>query len=202
MSDSSGDRDSSGHSVCSWWKIYSFDNPLRKLVQPPDRVLAGLVAPGDHCLDIGCGMGYFSIPLARLVGPSGSVTAVDVQRRMLDGLMRRARRHGLGGAIAARLASDRDWDAPGRYDFVLAFWMVHEVPELDEFLGTVRRVLRDSGRVLLVEPRLHVSRPDFEQTLGRARSAGFQAAEGPKVFASMSALLTRSHGSGNNGGSV
>ena len=180
--------------VCPWWMVYSFDNPLRKLVQPPDRLLGDLVAPGDHCLDIGCGIGYFSIPLARLVGPSGSVTAVDVQQKMLDGLMRRARRHGLDGAIAARLVSDRDWDVPGRYDFVLAFWMVHEVPERDEFLGTLRRVIKESGRVLLVEPRLHVSRSDFEQTLGRARSAGFRVAQGPKLFASMSAIL--------NGGSA
>ena len=180
--------------VCPWWMVYSFDNPLRKLVQPPDRVLGDLVAPGDDCLDIGCGMGYFTIPLARLAGPSGSVTAVDVQQKMLDGLTRRARRHGLGGAIAARLVSDRDWDVPGRYDFVLAFWMVHEVPERDEFLGTLRRVLRDSGRVLLVEPRLHVSRSGFEHTLERARSAGFRVAQGPKVFASMSAIL--------NGGSA
>jgi ubiquinone/menaquinone biosynthesis C-methylase UbiE len=180
--------------VCPWWMVYSFDNPLRKLVQPPDRVLGDLVAPGDHCLDIGCGIGYFSIPLARLVGPSGSVTAVDVQQKMLDGLLRRARRQGLSGAIAARLASDPGWDVPGRYDFVLAFWMVHEVTERDEFLGTLRRVLKESGRVLLVEPRLHVSRSGFEHTLGRARSAGFRVTQGPKVFASMSAIL--------NGGSA
>jgi len=180
--------------VCPWWMVYSFDNPLRKLVQPPDRVLGDMVAPGDHCLDIGCGIGYFSIPLARLVGPSGSVTAVDVQQKMLDGLLRRARRHGLGGAIAARLASDPGWDMPGRYDFVLAFWMFHEVPERDGFLGTLRRVLKESGRVLLVEPRLHVSRSGFGHTLDRARDAGFQVARGPKVFASMSAIL--------NGGSA
>jgi hypothetical protein len=76
--------------------------------------------------------------------------------------------------------------------------MVHEVLERDEFLGALRRVLGDSGRVLHVEPRLHVSRSDFEHTLGRARNIGFRVAQGPRVFASMSAILTLSHGPGNN----
>ncbi len=69
----STDETPSSHSrsgnVCPWWLCPTFDNPLRRLIHNPDRILAGLVRPGEIALDLGCGMGYFSIPLARLVGP-------------------------------------------------------------------------------------------------------------------------------------
>jgi len=200
MSDKREGGDGRGHSVCPWWMIYTFDNPLRKLVQPPEKALHGMAGPGDHCLDMGCGMGYFTIPLARRVGPSGSVTAVDVQQQMLDGLMRRARRQGLSGAIAPLLVSDPGWESPDRYDFVLAFWMVHEVPDREGLFRSLRRVLKESGRALVAEPVLHVGRAAFEETLGIARRVGLRVEQGPKVFGSRSAILTRPRGSGGQGG--
>ena len=78
--------------VCPWWLCPTFDNPLRRLIHNPDRILAGLVQPGETALDIGCGIGYFAIPLARLVGPEGSVICVDLQEQMVAGVRRRERR--------------------------------------------------------------------------------------------------------------
>jgi len=147
------------------------------------------VASGDSCLDVGCGMGYFTIPLARLVGPTGHVTAVDLQPKMLDGAARRAKREGLADRIALRLTTDADWAVPERYDFILAFWMLHEVPDQRVFLGTLRKALKTGGRFLLVEPRLHVREPQWQDSLDLARAAGFGACTPQRIRYSRAAML-------------
>ena len=85
--------------VCPWWVCYSFDNPLRRLFHDPERLLDPYVKPGMTVVDIGCGMGYFTVGLAKLVGPEGKVIAVDLQQQMLDALERRARRAGMADRI-------------------------------------------------------------------------------------------------------
>jgi len=189
MSNSKNQAKSDKTFVCPWWLIYSFDNPLRRLLQRPERILDGLVAPGDRCLDVGCGMGYFTIPLAHMVGPSGRVTAVDLQQRMLEGAARRARKRGVDARITLSTPDQPGWSAPEQYDFALAFWMVHEVPDQEAFLGQLRRVLRRGGRLLVVEPLLHVSGRDFARSVERALAAGFVDAGRPRVAFSRSVIL-------------
>jgi len=53
--------------VCPWWAAYSFDNPLRKLVHNTTRILGPYLGPGVKAVDIGCGMGFFSIGMASLL---------------------------------------------------------------------------------------------------------------------------------------
>ena len=55
--------------ICPWWLCFTFDNPLRRLIHSPETILSKYVRSGDTVLDVGPGMGYFSIPLAGLVGP-------------------------------------------------------------------------------------------------------------------------------------
>lgn len=88
--------------VCSWWLAYTFDNPVRRVVHDPARVLAPYVTRGMTVVDGGCGMGFFSIELARLVGDEGAVIATDVQQKMLDAVGARARRAGLSRRIRLR----------------------------------------------------------------------------------------------------
>lgn len=175
--------------VCPWWLIFLFDNPLRQLFQPPARMLGSLVAPGYTCLDMGCGMGYFTVPLAQLVGPNGRVVAVDVQPRMLQGAARRAQRHGVTDRISLCRPQDPEWTAPEKYDFILAFWMLHEVPDRGSLLGSLRTVLKRGGRLLLVEPRLHVRKRHWEQSLALAEGAGLAARTGPPVAFSRTVIL-------------
>lgn len=69
--------------VCPWWLCFTFDNPLRKLLHNPEAILGSYIQPGTNVIDLGAGMGYFSIPMAKLVGPAGHVTAIDIQTKML-----------------------------------------------------------------------------------------------------------------------
>jgi ubiquinone/menaquinone biosynthesis C-methylase UbiE len=175
--------------VCPWWLCFTFDNPLRRLLHKPEIMLSPYVEPGDRVIDVGAGMGYFTIPLARLVGPGGRVTAIDLQPRMLSALGRRARKQGLADRISSYLASPDSLGSHEKADFILAFWMVHEVPATRKFLKEIRHFLKPEGLFLLVEPKLHVSRRAFNQILETARELGFYPKEHPPVRASHSALL-------------
>jgi len=179
-----------GH-VCPWWLIWTFDNPLRRLLQPPGRVLAGLVRPGQRCLDLGCGIGYFTIPMAEMAGPTGSVTAVDVQARMLEGVRRRARRRGVESRVRLHLSDGRGLEVAQPVDFALAFWMLHEVPDQDALLRDVFSALAPSGRFLVVEPKGHVNAAMFAASVERARAAGFGLLAQPGVSFSRSVLLEK-----------
>jgi ubiquinone/menaquinone biosynthesis C-methylase UbiE len=175
--------------VCPWWLCFTFDNPLRKLLHNPEAILSPHVRPGDQVIDLGAGMGYFSIPLAKLVGPTGQVTAIDLQPQMLSALARRAQRVGVSERITPHLATPDSLGPHSKADFILAFWMVHEVPDLKGFLTEIFHLLKPDGHFLLAEPKIHVSKGSFLQMLAAAREIGFTLKENPKIRLSHSALL-------------
>lgn len=177
--------------VCPWWLCFTFDNPLRRLLHTPEFILSPYVHPGNNVIDVGAGMGYFSIPLARLVGPSGHVTAVDIQTKMLSVLSRRAKRSGVAASISTYLATPEYLGNHAAADFILAFWVVHEVPDQEKLLRQIHALLKPNGLFLFVEPIVHVSRHYFLRTLQTAKSVGFSITEYPDIRISHSALLLR-----------
>lgn len=184
--------DPSNHSThtCPWWLLFLFDNPLRRMLQPPEKILQPFVRPGDTVLDVGCGMGAFSLPLARLVGAQGQVIAADIQPQMLAGLEQRAIQAGLIDRIRLHLCPPGKIGVTDRFDFVLAFWMVHEVQDRTAFLNEIFAVLKPGGKFLLVEPRLHVSGVDFERSCALCQKAGFRMTGGQQVRFSRAVLFT------------
>ena len=175
--------------ICPWWLCFTFDNPLRRLVHNPAAILGGLVRSGDTVLDVGPGMGYFTIPLAGLVGPSGRVIAADIQQKMLDALLRRARRRGIADRIQIHLSTPESIGIDQKVDFVLAFWIVHEIANQEMFFKQIRDILKPSRGLLLAEPVIHVTRQRFSRTLCAAKGMGFRVKEEPKIGFSHSALL-------------
>lgn len=177
--------------VCPWWMAWTFDNPLRRLFQDPERILGGLVREGMTVADIGCGMGYFSVAMARMVGPDGRVFSVDLQEQMLEYLKKRAVKAGVQDRITTTLAQPNDITISEQVDLVLVFWMVHEVKDIPRFFGQVAAALKPGGKMLYVEPRMHVTKKRFDEILGYARKAGFAVSDGPKVGMSRSVVLER-----------
>ena len=185
--------------VCSAEHAGWFTLPLRRLVQSPQRLLGGLVDPGDTVADLGCGPGYFTLPLATMVGVAGRVIAVDLQAAMLAKLRVRAERAGLDSRIELLECGPDRIGLTTPCDFVLAFYMVHEVPDAAALMSEVHGVLKPGGRFLMVEPKGHVSAADFAATVAVAKAAGLveaigsgaRAARAPKVAFGRSALFER-----------
>ena len=157
-------------------------------------MLAGHVRPGMVVLEPGPGMGFFTLELARMVGSTGRVIAVDIQPRMLAGLRRRAARAGLADRIEMRQATKDSLglsDLMSAVDFTLAFAVVHEMPSADWFFRQAAYVAKPQSRLLLVEPKGHVRLPRFEDELRVARDAGFMTVESDGIHGSHTALLER-----------
>ena len=181
------------HTVCPYWAGFLLAGRLRRLVQNPERLLVPFVSSGMTVLEVGPGMGFFSIPMARLVGAGGRVVCVDVQEKMIRALERRALRAGVADRIAARVCQPASLgieDFRGRIDLAFLFAMVHEVPDAGRLFGEVADALRPEGRCLVAEPRLHVPSRSFEATVALALQYGLRLAERPTLAGSHAALMT------------
>jgi ubiquinone/menaquinone biosynthesis C-methylase UbiE len=180
--------------ICPWWAGYFLVSPIRRLVENPRKILAPHVHGGMLVLEPGPGMGFFTLELARLVGPQGRVVAVDVQERMLAALRRRAARAGLLDRLETRLATSGDLcvaDLAGKIDFALLFHMLHEVPDQAALLASVYAALKPAGTLLVVEPRGHVSAAQFAASLELCRAVGLVEAASARVNEPLRALLAK-----------
>ncbi len=180
--------------VCPWWMGYLLISPIRRWMQNPEKLLAPYIREGMTVLEPGPGMGFFTMPMARMTGESGRIIAVDIQARMLDSLRRRAIKAGLLARIETRLARPDSLgigDLKSRVDFVLAFALVHEMPSAEVFFSEAAAALKPGGLLLLAEPSGHVKPEKFARELEAARAAGLEEVSRPLVRRSMAAVLRR-----------
>jgi SAM-dependent methyltransferase len=145
-------------------------------------------------LEPGSGMGFFTLELSRLVGPTGRVIAVDVQPKMIEALRRRARRAKLFDRIDARVATATSMglkDFEAKIDFVLAFAVVHEMPSAELFFAEAAQAMKPGARLLLAEPAGHVDGEEFDRELTLAAKHGLTVADRPSIRRSLVAVLKR-----------
>jgi ubiquinone/menaquinone biosynthesis C-methylase UbiE len=182
--------DAERNRVCPVELAHSLDNKIRRLLQNPQKILSPYIREGMTVLDIGCGPGFFSIEMAKMVGRNGKIISADLQEGMLQKLHSKIMGTELEGRMKLIKCTQDTINVTETVDFILAFYMVHEVPDKNSFFHQLKNILSTQGQFLMVEPKLfHVSKKDFELTTLVAEKNGFKIHQGPSLLFSWSALL-------------
>jgi ubiquinone/menaquinone biosynthesis C-methylase UbiE len=177
--------------VCPWYCCFTFDNFFRRWLQNPYKIISQYIEYGDTVIDVGPGQGYFSIPMAKIVGEHGRIIVIDIQQQMLDILRAKAERAGVAERITYTLVRNANFGLKVEADFILAFWMVHEVPDKEIFFTSIYAALKQGKKLLIAEPYLHVSKRMMEETIHIALKIGFRIVDKPTIFFSRSIVLVK-----------
>jgi ubiquinone/menaquinone biosynthesis C-methylase UbiE len=177
--------------VCPVEIAGSLDNRIRRWLQNPRKILRPYIGEGMTVLDLGCGPGFFSVDIAQMVGKSGRVIAADLQEGMLRKLRDKIQGTDLEERITLHKCEENKIGLSEEVDFILAFYMVHEVPHQAELFNEIRSIIKQNGQVFIIEPPFHVTKTAFEETIRRARDAGFIPVGRPKVFLGRTVILKR-----------
>lgn len=128
------------------------DNPERRKLLPPEETLQGLgLKQGDSMADIGCGIGYFTLPAAQIVGRQGKVYGLDVMAEMLEETRNRVSASALTNVELVQV-KENDWLLHGEtVDYAFSCLVAHEAEDLTAFFREAARILRPSGRIAVIE---------------------------------------------------
>jgi ubiquinone/menaquinone biosynthesis C-methylase UbiE len=176
--------------VCPAELAGTLDNALRRFVHKPERILKPYIREGMTVLDLGCGPGYFTAEIARMAGDEGRVIAADLQQRMLEKMLSKIRGTDLEKRVEPHICQSDRIGFTGKVDFVLAFWMVHEVSDQHRMFEELKSILKPGGRIWIIEPKLHVTRKAFERMVKRIEAAELEVNERPVVSLSRSVLIS------------
>ncbi len=168
--------------VCPHQISFFLDNWIRRLIQPPGKIVGPYIQEGNTVIDLGCGPGYFTIDMAKMVGEKGRVIAVDIQTKMLERVRKKAKKHGVANRIDFHTAGTDHIGLNQEADFILAFYMIHEVTDMKHTLRELKTLLNKGGKILAVEPKMHVSQAEFKTMLDYAEEIGLKAIDFPKKF--------------------
>ncbi|OHD05646.1 MAG: methyltransferase type 11 [Spirochaetes bacterium GWD1_27_9] len=179
----------SSNKVCPVEHAGVLDTNFRKLFHNPKKILKPFISEGMTVLDLGCGPGFFTIEMAKLVGNSGKVIAADLQQEMLDKLKKKVENTNLSNRIKLHKCQEDKISLSEKVDLILVFYMLHEVPNQLTFLQELKTFLKPNGKIFIVEPKFHVSKKDFQKSINMIKQSGFEIIEEPKVFFSKSVII-------------
>lgn len=180
-------------SICPWWMGYFLLLPIRKFTHNPHKILKPHIKEGMKVLDYGSGMGYFSLDMAKLVGETGRVICMDIQEKMLSGLMTRAEKANIDERIKPILiGKEKNYEHISNHiDFALLFAVAHEVPDQNELFQNLAKMLKPQGKLLFSEPKGHVSPEAFKTSIKIAMENGFEIKESVSIKGGLSVLLEK-----------
>ncbi|MBT8379409.1 MAG: class I SAM-dependent methyltransferase [Ignavibacteria bacterium] len=180
-----------GERICPVEKAGSLDTKIRRWLQNPHKILRPYIKEGMTVLDLGCGPGFFTVALAQMVGKNGKVIAVDLQEGMLQKLKEKIIGTELENHITLHKCEEDRIGFKEKVDLVLAFYVVHEIPDQQNLFNELETILKPNGKLLIVEPPFHVSKKAFAETIKKANTAGFTEVERPKVLFNKAVVLKK-----------
>lgn len=166
------------------------DNRIRRFLQNPRKLLGPFISEGMTVLDLGCGPGFFSIEIAKMLNDSGKVIAADLQKGMLDIVVRKIKGTELEQRIEIHKCESTKIGVTEKVDFVLLFYVIHEMTNQDKLLEELKSILKPGGKIYIIEPKFHVSKRSFEEMTDSIKKLGFEIIGSPKVFFSRTVLLS------------
>ncbi|MCL2880864.1 MAG: class I SAM-dependent methyltransferase [Treponema sp.] len=179
------------HFVCPWQAGPVLMASRRMVFHNPKRILSPYVNEGMIAMDIGCGMGYFTLPMSVMAGKNGKVIAVDLQAKMLEGLQKYAGKADAQTIVTHQCSQDalhiEQWN--GTVDFALVFWMLHEVPDPQRLIRELHAAMSSKGKLLFAEPKMHVSAAAFQKSKQLMQNSGFIEIDAPKITMSRAVLF-------------
>jgi len=177
--------------ICTVGHLKFVDNFLRKIVHDPKKLFGQYIKEGMTVMDIGCGGGFVTLGFAEMVGKSGKVIAADLQMEMLKITRNRSEKAGVTDRIIFHQCKPDRIGYKSKIDFALAFFMVHEAPDIPGLLEEVYNLLKDGGLFFISEPTFHVSKTEFTYTLEEAVKIGYKIHSYPKVTFGRNVILQK-----------
>jgi len=180
--------------VCPVERAGVLDTRFRRLLQSPKRILKPYVKEWMHVFDLGCGPGVYTLELARMVGEKGRVIAADIQEGMLQIVQKKIFSTPLEKIIELHQTLPNSLNLSLKADFILAFYVLHEIPGKENLYNELVSLLKPGGKLLIIEPKGHVTKKEFKTMILQCTSLGLHTVNCSKVFFSHTILLQKATG--------
>jgi ubiquinone/menaquinone biosynthesis C-methylase UbiE len=177
--------------VCPVELAGGLDNSIRRFLQNPKRILRPYISGGMTVLDFGCGPGFFTIEIAKMLDGGGKAIAADLQDGMLEKVKNKIKGTQLEQIIRLHKCESDKIGIAEEVDFILAFYVIHEVPDKKRLFEEFNSILKPGGRILIIEPNFHVSKSAFSDMLGIMENSGLKVIERPKSFMNRAILAEK-----------
>lgn len=148
--------------------MYKLDSEKRRKNLPPEKTLKALLLEEDnYIVDIGCGIGYFSIPASKIVGEHGKVLATDISIEMLEELKKRIKEQNIKNIEIVKDEESSSKVLDNSVDYLLLSNVFHEVENKNEFMRFYLNKLKKDGKIAIIEWKKLKSEngPRFEEKI-------------------------------------